>query len=204
MLLLFSILGGLALLALLLLFIPTVLGVDYLLENKEQALKIRCRLLGIPFSFRVPLERQEEPKTQDAEKEEKKSLSPKKYIAYGKELYRAYREVEEEFRAVFRQIKERFACKELYFTVHYGTNNPVTTGMLNAGIWTASTLILKVLDSALGVQKKTLKVYPDFQKACMCIHMKGTFSFTLFDAIRFVLKIIKLVKLVKSHITTEI
>ncbi len=198
MLLLFSILGGIVLLALLLLFTGTLLGVDYLYDNKVHKLKLRVRLLYIPFSVNIPLAKKE-----DGKKKEKKPLKPKEYIALAKDLYRAYGDVEEEWKELLWDLKRLASCRELSFTVNYGTKNPALTGILNGAVWTASSLILKILDSTFGCLKKELNVYPDFQQECVCIHMKGTFSFRLFRAIEVVLKMKNLVKLMKSKIKTE-
>ncbi len=198
--LLYSILGGVLLLLLLLLFVPTLVGIDYLWDQKNQDLRLRFRVLAIRFSVRISLDKKKEEKKQEKEKK----LSPKKFIAFAKELYSAYQSVEEDCKDVLREIKARFTCREVYFTIRYGTSNPAKTGILNGAVWTAGTLILKVLDMALGVSKKTLNVYPEFNRSCMCIHIKGTFRFTLYNAIRFVLKVIRLVKLIKSKITIEI
>lgn len=200
MLLLAVILVLLLLLFLLLLFTPTLLGVDYLYENKKQKLKIRARLLGIPFYFTVPLDKKKKKQKPEAEK---KPLTPKKFIEFAKNLHEGYQEVKDEIRKLLSDIKQGFGCKDVYCTVHYGTKNPATTGMLNGAIWAASSLLLKVIDEAVGAKKKTLEVYPDFQNACMCLHIKGTFCFKLFDAIRFALKIKRLVNIIKSHVSAK-
>ncbi len=204
MLLLAAILGGLLLLFLLLLLTPTLVGVDYLYEDKKQKLKIRFRLLGIPFSFRIPLDKkQEKKKSKEKPKEEKKPLTPKGFVDFVKSLYDGYREIKGELLELLPDIRKKIACKEAYLTVRFGTKNPATTGMLNGAVWAASSLILKLIDEALGAEKKTLDVRPDFQKAYMCLHIKGTFCFKLIDAIRVVLKIREMVKIVRSHVSRK-
>ncbi len=187
------------LLVLLLLFTPTLVGVDYLQNDKKQKLKIRLRLLGI--SFFIPIlpdkEKKEKKKT---ENENKPKLTPKRFIAFSKQLYAAYREIQEDFNALLSEVKKRFSCREVHFAVEYGTNNPAATGILNGAVWTASTLLLKLLDSMLGVEKKHLEVHPVFTKPCMSVHFKCTFCFKLIDALRFALKIRQLVKIIKSRI----
>lgn len=206
MLLLICILGGLLLLLLLLLLTATLLGVDYLYDNKVQRLRIRVRLLGISLSFKINLDKKKRPgkekKKQKKSKEEKQPLTPKKFIAFSKDLYAGYSETKQEFYSILREIKERFACHEIYFTIQYGTKNPALTGVLNGALWTAASVIVKVLDQVIGVKKKTIQVSPDFQHECMCLHIKGTFRFKLIDAICFVLKIIRLVNIIKSHIAS--
>ncbi|MBR5235946.1 MAG: DUF2953 domain-containing protein [Clostridia bacterium] len=197
--LLYSILAGILIFLLLLMFVPTLVGVDYMWKQKTQNLRIRFRVLGIRFSVKVPLNKKKE---QKGEKKDKK-LTPQKFIAFSKELYRAYRAVEDDCKELLHELKTQFTCREIYFTIRYGTANPAKTGILNGAVWTAGTLLLKVLDTALNVSEKTLNVYPEFNRSCMCIHIKGTFRFTLFNAIRFVLKVIRLVKLIKSKITIE-
>lgn len=202
--LLWAIIGGIILLLLLLFFLPTELGIDYLLENKEQVLRVRIKLFGIPFSVKVPLKKD---KKKSASKEqvtkEDKPLTPKGFIAFSKSLYHAYQKVEDDSKALLRELKRNFKCKEIYFTIRYGTHNPARTGILNGAIWTAGTLVLNVLDSALGVGKKTLAVYPDFNRAFMRIHIKGRFRFNGFDAVKAVLKVIKLVNLIKNEIENK-
>ena len=202
MLLLYSILGGILLLLLLLLFLPTFVGVDYLLEHGISVLRIRIRVLGIPFSFRVPLDRKKKQKPEKEREKKKEPMTPQRLIDFSKSLYRAYHDVKEDCKTLLSHIKKRFACHELYFAIHYGTGNPAGTGMLNGAIWTAGTMILSVLDNALGVYKKTLNVYPDFNRSFLSLQLKGTLRFMLFDAVRTVLKIIKLVNLIKSKLNS--
>ena len=204
MLLLAAILGGLLLLFLLLLLTPTLLGVDYLYEDKKQKLKIRFRVLGIPFFFRIPLDKkQEKKKTEEKPKEEKKPLTPKGFIDFVKSLYDGYKEIKEDLFTLLPDIRKKVACQEAYLTLHYGTKNPATTGILNGAVWTASSLIMKVIDETLGAEKKTLDVRPDFQKVCMCLHIKCTFRFKLIDAIRVVIKISEMVKIVRGHVSRK-
>lgn len=183
----------------LLMFVPTLLGVDYLQEESVRKLRIRMRLLGISFSIPISLDKKnEKPKKKDSEN--KKTMTPKRFIAFSKRLYAAYREIEVDFKELFSELKKRFSCREISLSLQYGTKNPATTGILNGAVWTASSLILKVLDSILGVTKKKLDIQPVFTKPCMCLHFKCTFGFKLADALRFALKINQLVKIIKHHI----
>lgn len=204
MLLLAVVLGGLLLLFLLLLLTPTLVGVDYLYEGKKQKLKIRFRLLGIPFSFRIPLDKkQEKKKRKEKPEEEKKPLTPKGFVEFVKNLYDGYQEIKKDLFEILPDVRKKVACKEAYLTVRFGTKNPAITGILNGAVWTASSLILKLIDEALGAEKKTLDVQPDFQRVCMCLHIKGTFCFKLIDAIRLVLKIREMVNIVKGHVSRK-
>lgn len=205
--LLCSVLGGIALLLILLLLVPLEVGADYSLDNKIQTLRIRIRVLGIPISVKVPIQKDEKKlvrETKQEAKEAERYLTPKTFISFSKDLYHAYRETEDEWKAILRNIRARFVCKEISFTIRYGTTNPARTGLLNGAIWTAGSMILKILDSALNVSQKKLEVYPEFNRTCMCIHMKGSFRFKVIDVAIFILKIIKLVKLMKSKIKKEI
>lgn len=184
-----------------LLFTPTLVGVDYLQNDTIKKLKIRLRLLGVSFFIPISLEKgKQKKKPKKGENEAKSKLTPKRFIAFSKQLYAAYREVEADFKSLLSEIKKRFSCHEVHFAVEYGTKNPATTGILNGAVWAASSLVLKVLDSTLGVRKKHLEVHPVFTKPCMCVHFKCTFCFKLIDALRFALKIRELVKIIKSRI----
>ncbi len=196
-----SVLGGIVVFLFLLFYTATLLGIDYLYDNKRQSLCLRVRVLWIPVSFRIPLDGSK--KKAEVKKPEKKPLTPKEYIQKAKDIYKAYGEHKEDFREVLWDLKRLASCREIAFTVHYGTKNPAVTGILNGGVWTASTLLLKILDSALGTFKKSLHVYPNFTEECMSLHLKGTFSFRLMDALKVVLKTRKLVKIIKCKYKTE-
>ncbi len=195
---LLGIIAGILLLFLLLvLFTPTLIGVDYLYKEKKQKLRIRFRLLGVPFSVPVSLG-----KKQNKPEKEKKTLSPKEYIDLAKKIYGGYQEAKDEIKKLLSDVKHSFGGKEIALKVHYGTKNPAVTGMLNGAVWAASSLLLKILDEIVGAEKKTLDIQPDFQNVCMNLHIKGTFCFKLFDAVRFALKVKRLVNIIKNH-TTE-
>lgn len=196
---LFGMIAGILLLFLfLILFTPTLIGVDYLYKNKTQKLRIRFRLAGIPFSVPVSLGKKKHKKPE----KEKQSLSPKEYIDLAKKIYGGYQEAKDEIKKLLSDVKQSFGGKEIAFTVHYGTKNPAVTGMLNGAVWTASSLLLKIIDETIGAEKKTLDIRPDFQNVCINLHIKGTFCFKLYDAVRFVLKVKRLVNIIKNH-TTE-
>lgn len=196
---LLGIIAGILLLFLFLIFFtPTLIGVDYLYKNKTQKLRIRFRLMGIPFSVPVPLGKKKHKKPE----KEKQTLSPKEYIDLAKKIYGGYQEAKDEIKKLLSDINQSFGGKEIAFIVHYGTKNPAVTGMLNGAVWTASSLLLKIIDETIGTEKKTLDIRPDFQNVCMNLHIKGTFCFKLYDAVRFVLKVKRLVNIIKNH-TTE-
>ncbi|MBE7036570.1 MAG: DUF2953 domain-containing protein [Ruminococcaceae bacterium] len=201
MLLFYAILGGIVVLLLLLLFVPTTVGAEYVLEHKVETIKIRLRVLGIPFTFRISPKEDEksvEKLLKVYESEDKESMTLKKFISFSKTLYQAFLEVKDECKELLHDIKERFTCEEVYFVIRYGTRNPATTGILNGAIWSAGSLVLAALNMTLGIKKKTLQVYPDFTRAYLNIHFKGTLQFKAFDAVRTVLKIMKLVNLIKA------
>lgn len=197
--LLLGIFAGLLLLLFLLFFTPTLIGVDYLYKDKKQKLRIRFRLLGIPFSVPVSLGKKANKKPE----KEKKTLSANEYIDLAKKIYGGYQEAKNEIQKLLSDIKQSFGGKEIYFAVRYGTKNPAVTGMLNGAVWTASSLLLKILDEIFGAEKKTLDIQPDFQNVCMNLHIKGTFCFKLFDAVRFALKVKRLVNIIKNHTTEQ-
>ena len=204
--LLYSILGGVLLLLLLLLLTPLDVGADILHEAGQQTCKLRFRVLGIPITVKIPLSKEEKKAEKAADtdiKKAEKEFTPKRFIEFSKSLYRLYGEVKQDVKRLLAELREKLTCSEVYFTIRYGTTNPARTGLLNGAVWTAGTLVLRVLDSALGVQKKTLKVYPDFQRSFMRIHMKLTFRFRPASMLRLGMKTLILVKSIQNKLTTE-
>ncbi|MBE7048299.1 MAG: DUF2953 domain-containing protein [Ruminococcaceae bacterium] len=204
--LLCSILGGILLLLVLLLFLPTEVDLDYKLENKLQSLRIRLRILTISISFKVPINEGKKQGKKNEKKQNKKAgrqVTPKSFIAFCKELHRIYIETEDEWMSLICEIRKHLSCKDVSLSIWYGTTNPARTGILNGAVWTAGSLLLKLVDAALLASKKSLYVYPEFNRTCMCIHSKGTFRFKMINAFRNIWRVMKLVRLFKSKITIE-
>ncbi len=204
--LLYSILGVLGLLVvlfLLVLMLPLTAGVELLYEEKQKLCRLRLRLLGLPLTVRLPLEKTEKKAEKEVHKEAEKSeknMTPKRFITLSKDLYRLYGEAGPEAKALLTELRERITCREIFFIIRYGTTNPARTGLLNGAIWTGGTLILRVLDAVFGVEKKTLEVYPDFQRAFMCLHMKLSLRFRPISMLRLGLKTLKLVKTIRNKL----
>lgn len=202
--LLFCIVFGVALFIFLLLFVPVDIGLDYQLENKTPCLRLQLKIFGIPFSVRLPIKEGEKKSgSKGQQPEEKKNVSPREFIAFSKSLYGAYKSLETECRALLSELRTLLSCRRIYFVIRYGTSNPARTGLLNGAIWTAGTLILKVFDLIFENPEKTLEVYPEFNRSFLSLHMKGTFRLRLFDAVKTALKVLKLVKLIRSKMNSQ-
>ena len=167
------VLCALALLVVLFLFIPQEAGISYEQNQKKKVLRVHFRILGIPFSFRIPLDKKPEKPAQKAEEkaiDEKKPFTVKRFIAFVKSLGQVYRERMKDVRALFGELRKMVSCKELTFTIDYGTKNPALTGVLNGAVWTAGSLLLKTTDALFGIEKMQLHVHPDFTKEFLCLH----------------------------------
>lgn len=199
--LLWIILGIVIVFLLLLLFVPAKISILYHLQEGQQKAKMKLRILYVPLSFDIPLEKD---KTEgDIKKETEKRKSPKEFIAFSKRLYYTFQEVKGECKDLFSEIRSKLVCSDVSFALRYGTGNPATTGMLNGAIWSASSAIVKLFDTTFTVANKSLTVEPVFDRACLAIHSKASFTFTLFDALLTLCKIKKLVKKIKDKIKTE-
>ncbi len=198
------VLAFLLLLCLLFIFVPVHVTCTYTLCEKKQFLKLCIKFLGIPIPLRISLNQDAKKDKKKKEEKPKQKFGIKRFIAFSKELYAAYQMVKDEFKELLLKLKQDTECKAISFTVHYGTENPALTGILNGAAWTAGTLILKVLDSMLGVPQKKLHIYPNFQKELMEIEAVLTLRVVVFKLARFVLKLLNLVKIMKQNIKTEI
>ena len=204
MLIALVILGLLAVLILCLFHLPAQMGVEYERKKDKQRLIIKCRIFGIPLTFHIPLHKEKNKQKKDVKRgrkqdnKEKKSLTPRSFIKSVKMLWRAYQESKANIKEVLGDLKKALCCTEMRIRVHYGMKNPAVTGMLNGAMWTAGSLLLKMADTAIGVQKKELVVQPDFTKEFMCLYFCGTLQFKPVDLLKIVLKLNKLVNLIKS------
>ncbi|MBE7035237.1 MAG: DUF2953 domain-containing protein [Ruminococcaceae bacterium] len=200
--LLWVVLGGVVIKLLLLLIIPMELGVDYVFSGKAQSLRITTRILGIPLSLPISLDKKKKEKNKK-EKAEQTSVTVQGFVHGVKKLYHEYTASKEKRHSLWNQIKRHVTCKRCTLSVAYGTGNPATTGMLNGAVWTAGSLLMKLIDSVFPIQEESLSVEPDFVQSCLRLHSKLIISFRAFRLLQIVYGMIRLVKEIKNNITTE-
>lgn len=60
-------------------------------------------------------------------------------------------------------VRKHLSCKEMDFRIAFGLDDAAKTGITTGAVWTSGTLLLKTVDSLIGIKKIHMDVFPDFK-----------------------------------------
>ena len=80
-----------------------------------------------------------------------------------------------ELLSMLSYVRKHLDCKELDFQIRFGTDNAAKTGYLTGAVWTSGTLLLKMIDTLIGIKKINMNVSPDFCEKKFEIYTKWCF-----------------------------
>lgn len=204
MLWLYIVLGILALFAAVLL-IPSDLGLEYLQQGNVQKFTVHLRILFIPI--RIPLrikaeEEAAEKKIHKTEKTKKKGknkaegkLTWNTFRGMVRGVQASYESIKEELKDIVHYLRRSITVKELRFHIQFGLDDPAKTGISTGAVWTGGTLLLKIVDELIGIQKIDMGVYPVFDRECFDVHIKSIFTAQLVHIINILVKILLVVNM---------
>jgi len=97
-------------------------------------------------------------------------------------------------------VRKHLQCKELDLKVCFGTDNAAKTGYLTGAAWTSGTLLLKMIDTLIGIKKINMNVSPDFCEKKFEIYTKTILIMQPFRFIIIVREITDTIRYIKSKI----
>lgn len=183
------------------LFFPIDAGIEYILKDNISYAYLRVKYLNI-IPLKIPLNRKARKKQEgkEAEETEKEKQDVNSYLALVKDIKETYNVTKAEIKDIAGEIKKEVNFKEVYFDVVFDTGNAAKTGIMTGAVWTASTLLIKILDEIFGVGKVFVNVTPYFNGKCFNIHIKSILRLKLVNIIIIVLRILKIINLFKETI----
>lgn len=198
---LFMLIFALLALFIVFLFLPMQFGIHYIKTASKNKFYIYVSLFGI--LIRIPIHTMK-----DAKKE-------KKQITFAKEnqlTFHVFRknvdtfgEVAEIFKnellEMLSYVRKHITCKELDFRIAFGTGDAAKTGITTGAVWTSGTLLLKILDSLIGIKNMHMDVFPDFQQKRFEISLKTILIMQPFRFIIVYKSIRDTIKFIKTKIS---
>lgn len=186
-----------------LLLVPMQFGVHVLKTTTKNKLYIYVSLFGM--LIRIPIHTKTEPKKEKKKKDKK----TKKENALTFQLFRknvdAFGELLEvsknELLEMLSYVRKHLSCKEVDFRIAFGTGDAAKTGITTGAVWTSGTLLLKLIDSLIGIQNIHMDVYPDFEYKRFEISFKTILIMRPIHFIMIYKRVSETIKFIKAKIS---
>ena len=183
------------------LFVPMRFGIRYEKRTSSTKLHIYVSFLGI--LIRIPYDTDPKRKRKKTSKEK-----PKKKKEFSLDTFRknidllgeVYKTSKEQLISMLSYVREHLSCKEVDFKICFGLDDAAKTGIFTGAVWTSGTLLLKIIDSLIGVESIKMNVYPDFNDKRFEIYFKTILIMQPFRFIIILRHISNTIKYIKRKI----
>lgn len=183
----------------LLLFVPMQFGLYYLKTTNKKKVLLYLSLFGILIPIPIHTKRDKiDAKERKKKTKEKREFSFHTFKESVKNLKDIYTVSKKELLELLSYVREHLSCKELDFRIAFGFDNAATTGITTGAVWTTGTLLLKTIDSLIGIEKKHMDVYPDFDHKRFEVSFKIIFVIQPFRFFKVYQSIKRTTKYIKS------
>lgn len=186
----------------LLLFLPMQFGMHYVKTTNKKKILLYLSLFGmlIPIPIHTKRDKVDAKERKKARKKQKenKVFSFENFKESVENLKDIYTVSKKELLELLSYVRKHLSCKELDIRVAFGFDNAATTGITTGAVWTTGTLLLKIIDSLIGIKKMHMDVYPDFDHKRFEIGFKVIFVIQPFRFFKMYQSIKRTTKYIKS------
>ena len=189
----------------LLLVIPMQFGMHYIKTTNKKKILLYVSLFGmlIPIPIhtkrdQVDAKERKRARKKQKKQKEKKPFSFESFKETVENLKDIYTVSKKELLELLSYVRKHLSCKELDFRIAFGFDNAATTGITTGAVWTTGTLLLKIIDSLIGIEKMHMDVFPDFDHKRFEIGFKIIFVIQPFRFFKMYQSIKRTTKYIKS------
>ena len=200
----FVILGIIMLFSALLLF-PMRFGLRYEKTATQNKFHIYVSIFGI--LIRIPLhnkkDKESEPSKKAVSKRKTRLATDLTYDSFRKHVDAfgdVYKTSKDELFSMLAYVRKHLRCKEVDFNIRFGLDDAAKTGIATGAVWTSGTLLLKIIDTLIGIKKINMNVYPDFNDKKFEIYVKTILIMRPIHFIMIARKISNSTKFIKNKI----
>ncbi len=145
--------------------VPLQFGIHYIKTASKKKFYIYGSLFGI--LIRIPIHTKRDEKVNKKLKK-KDSLSKEPSLTF--EVFQKNVDTfcdiikvsKNELLDMLSYVRSHLSCKEMDFRIAFGLDDAAKTGIATGAVWTSGTLLLKAIDSLIGIRKVHMNVFPDF------------------------------------------
>ncbi len=185
---------------LLILFLPMRFGVRYKKTATEKKIHIYISIFGILIRFPIRQYAKKRAKKHTSSASKSGNLSFDTFQKTIDSFGEIFEVTKNDLQSMLSYVRAHLSCKEMDFQITFGTDNAAKTGYLTGAAWTSGTLLLKMIDTLIGIKKINLNVYPDFTDKKFEIYVKTILIMQPFRFIIIVRKIADTINYIKSKI----
>ena len=187
--------------------VPFKFGAYYLKTANKQKLYIYVSIFGI--LLRIPIRNSEKkpdkskkriPKKRK-EKDSETSFTFQTFRENVDTLFEVFQACKKELSDMLSYVRNHLSCQEMDFRIAFGMGDAAKTGITTGAVWTSGTMLLKVIDSFIGIEKVHMDVYPDFNNKRFEISTKAILVMRPIHFIFIYNKISKTIKFIKTKIS---
>ncbi len=181
-------------------FIPMQFGVRYYKTSSGEKIHIYVSIFGMLLRIPFHNKRKEKIQKSQAERPPAKTFSLQTFQQNIDAISEIYQVSKAELSSMISYVRKHLSCKEMDFRICYGTDNAATTGYLTGAIWTSGTILLKIIDSLIGIKKIKMDVNPDFNGKKFEIYVKTILIMQPFRFIIIVKKVMATIAFIQSKL----
>ncbi len=176
--------SALILFLLIILLSPIRLYAEVRKDEKGCAAKITAAFWFVKFSiFDTQKPQKHSLQTEDATEKD----NPEKSLEDIKKLFEA-------LLGVLRSLRKRFCVSNFSMDILIGTGDAASTGIITGSGYALIYNILGTIDRYFILKKQHVSVTPDFDRQCLYIDFKGSFSLKVIYALNTLTKILPILK----------
>lgn len=180
------------------LFTNVEFGLEIIKTDKKNASFLRFKIFKIPFKIALKQKKHEQKIVKSAKKEEKLTFS--KFKETVTSLKEVYDEKKDDLGQMLSYTKNHLKIKSVDFEIRFGFDNAAKTGISTGAIWTVGSLLLKIIDSLVGIKKINMQVNPDFNNKIFEIYSKTILIIKPINLIIIVGQVLKTLEYVNNKI----
>ncbi|MBR4874646.1 MAG: DUF2953 domain-containing protein [Clostridia bacterium] len=182
------------------LFVPMRFGIRY--EKRTSSTKLHIYLSFLGILIRIPYDTDPKRKKKKAKEKtkERKEFSLENFRRNIDAFEEVYVTSKENLLSMLSYVREHLSCKEVDFKICFGLDDAAKTGIFTGAVWTSGTLLLKIIDSLVGIESIKMNVYPDFNDKRFEIYFKTILIIQPFRFIIILRQISDTIKYIKRKI----
>lgn len=185
---------------LLILFLPMRFGVRYKKTATETKIHVYISIFGILMRFPIRRYARKHAKKRRPSTSTPRSFSFDTFQKTVDSFGEIFEVTKNDLLSMLSYVRAHLRCKEMDFQISFGTDNAAKTGYLTGAAWTSGTLLLKMIDTLIGIEKINMNVHPDFTCKKFEIYVKTILIMQPFRFIIIVRKIADTINYIKSKI----
>ena len=172
--------------------------------TNKKSFHIYVSVFGILLRIPIPSTRKKSKQSKYAKKTEHSCEHPFTFEFFRdnvEKLGEVVRLSGQELKNILSYVRKHLSCKEIDFRIAHGTGDAAQTGIVTGAVWTSGTMLLKLIDTLIGIRKIHMDVFPDFNRKRFEVSVKAIFVMRPIHFLFIYKRIYSAIKFLKTKIS---